>query len=204
MKKIAFLLLIVSFLGHAQSHDTILSSACSSMANHKLGIAGLSFIGGGLVVHRLINHYEHRRLKHYNETHPVRSLIKNSDEAQDLINEKLKRGYEIIYSGVNWNDKSVQSFRKINLLGKCWDDKIQFTVLKTQSIQVEKVMNANDNYPRMGVSVKEGDSVLDNPNIQVTTHERKLKSIGYANWIRNVSIGIGILTIFGEIYTAHR
>ncbi|HEX2978059.1 MAG TPA: hypothetical protein VHO47_02985 [Candidatus Babeliales bacterium] len=193
MKKTAFILLMASSLAHAQSHDTFFSTISSWLVNHKLGIAGIGLIGGGLFAKRIIHGIENKRLDRYRQNTVVDTQKMNASEISTLINKKVQHGFsESSQIGENYDNSTLNvTFRKNTTLGKELEDKITLTVSKDKHLIHFK------NREEISIS-SSADEIF------VKSYERELKNVGYANWVQNAFIGIGALAVFKSFALSNR
>ncbi|MBI2774922.1 hypothetical protein HYX58_02860 [Candidatus Dependentiae bacterium] len=187
MKKAAFVVLVVSLLAHAEPQDTILSSASSWLANHKLGIAGIGLIGGGLLAKRIIREIENKRLHQYMLNNPVNAKNMKKDGICSLINEKIQKGFLWNWGLGKDNNNVIVTFQKITPLGKQLKDKIDLNA-SGRTITLFTPIEDGD-----GLNKIEIDCIDD--NLIVTNLGRELKHVAYADWVQNAFTGIGAIAL---------
>ncbi|MBI2774923.1 hypothetical protein HYX58_02865 [Candidatus Dependentiae bacterium] len=193
MKKVVLFLLTISFLMHAQPQDTILSSAGSWLANHKLGIAGIGLIGGGFIAKRYIQSVENKRLDCYRLDNVVNTQNMKASEISTLLNEKVQNGFsESSQIGENLDNSILNwTFKKNTALGKELEDKIRLTVPKDKSVIFFK--------DREEIRI-----VSSADEITVIHHVRELKQVAYADWVQRAFVGIGVLAVFKSFALSNR
>jgi hypothetical protein len=194
MKKSIIFLLLVSFLADAEPKETLLSSAISWAANHKLGFAGLGLIGGGFLVHRIIHDFEKKKFDRYMRNNPVKAENMAKIAIAPLMNEKIEKGFSSEW-GLGKSNNTVITFRKYTTLGKQLKDTIELQALNGETITIAKLID-----DETGGLKKILISSTAN-QITVTNCERKLESVAYADWARNMFVGIGaVVTLKSFIF----
>ncbi|MBI2774925.1 hypothetical protein HYX58_02875 [Candidatus Dependentiae bacterium] len=184
MKKGIFFLLSISILAHAEHQQTtMLSSAASWLANHKLGIAGLTLMGGGFLARCFIHDFEKKRLDRYNRMNPVKSEVITKEVLVNLINKKIETSDDW-HQGLGKTNNNFVVFEKNTFLGKFIKDKIELQgdEGKTVTVGITKTVNNGKNT----VSV-----IYIGEQLQITHHPREIRCLEYADSFRIACIGIG-------------